>query len=242
MKTVAKPIQISDENKNFLLSLGEEDITLKLLEKMFANKEKEPAMFHTNDYFSLPKNRLYNDTSLTTTAGKYIFNLLILSPKIIALVGYQNQAFTDDAIGDLENTLSGYLLEDKISIQDFVDYLDKMQWLGFSIAKFVNASLTYDFLALPPETEALKKQLLQKYKKELDAGDIITTNKIETILIDDAKQRVKDIPDYQIYASGGRGSFNNNFKNTSIMRKKLRFMLVTTCLNSLNCWNVLRAY
>jgi hypothetical protein len=219
---VAKPLQISEENKNFLLSLGEEDVTLSLLEKMFANKHDTPAMFKPDDYFTLPKGRLYNETSLTTTTGRYIFNLLILSPKIITLVGYQNQPMDDGAVGDLENKLSEYLIEDKITVPEFVDYLDKLQWLGFITAKFLNASLTYNFLALPPETEALKKQLLEKYKKEIEAGDLITVNKIEKLLIEDAKQRVKDIPDYQIYASGGRGSFGNNYKNTSIMRGAIK--------------------
>jgi hypothetical protein len=222
IEKVAKPVQISEENKSFLLSLGEEDVTLSMLEKMFANKHNTPAMFKTDDYFTLPKGRLHNDTSITTTAGRYIFNLLVLSPKIITLVGYQNQAMDDGAVGSLENRLSEYLIEDKITVPEFVDYLDKLQWLGFITAKFLNASLTYNFLALPPETEALKKQLLEKYKKELEAGDLITVNKIEKLLIEDAKQRVKDIPDYQIYASGGRGSFGNNYKNTSIMRGAIK--------------------
>jgi hypothetical protein len=222
LEKVNTPVQISEENKNFLFSLKEEDITLELLEKLFAHKYKSPAMFNPDDYFTLPKGKLYNENSERTTVGRYIFNLFVLSPKIIKLTGYLNEAFDDGNINSLENRLSEFLLEDKITVQDFVDYIDKMQWLGFSIAKFMNSSLTYELLKLPPETEELKKQLIQKYKKEIESGDLITINKIEKELIAHAKKIVKDIPDYQIYASGGRGSFGNNYKNTSIIRGAIK--------------------
>jgi hypothetical protein len=218
MEKVVKPIEISENNKNFLLSLKEEDVTLELLIKMFANKEKTSAMFKVDDVFTLPKGRLFNEKSERTTTGRYIFNLLVLSPKIIELVGYQNIPFDDDNLGGLENKLSEYLIEDKLTVQEFADYIDKLQWLGFITAKFLNASLTYNLLTTPKETIELRNKLIQQHKKAIAEGDLITSNKIEKQLIDDAKQRVKDIPDYQIYASGARGSFGNNYKNTSLMR------------------------
>jgi hypothetical protein len=218
MEKVVRPIEISESNKNFLLSLKEEDITLELLVKMFAHKEKTPAMFKTDDTFILPKGRLHNERSERTTTGRYIFNLLVLSPKIIELMGYQNLPFDDDNIGVLENRLSEFLLEDKMTVQEFADYIDKLQWLGFITAKFLNASLTYSLLATPKETMDLRKELIQKHKKAIEGGDLIAANKVEKELIADAKSRVKDIPDYQIYASGARGSFGNNYKNTSLMR------------------------
>jgi hypothetical protein len=33
-----------------------------------------------------------------------------------------------------------------------------------------------------------------------------------------SKDKVKDIPGYQIYESGARGSFDNNYKNSCLMR------------------------
>lgn len=240
MEKVQKPISISEKDKDFLFSLSEEDITLEMLEKLFANKKNTKAMFKPNDIFVLPKGRLYNDKSMTTTVGRYIFNLFMLSPKIIQLVGYQNISFDDGNIGGLENTLSEYLIEDKITVQEFADYIDKLQWLGFITAKFLNASLTYDLLEIPKETDALKKKLIQEHKKALESGDLIAINKIEKQLVADAKGRVSDIPDYQIYASGARGSFGNNYKNTTLLRKILRFIHENVCLNSLNCWDPLK--
>ncbi|PTU25906.1 hypothetical protein Goe21_02840 [Bacillus phage vB_BsuM-Goe21] len=222
MEKVQKPISISEKDKDFLFSLSEEDITLEMLEKLFANKKNTKAMFKPNDIFVLPKGRLYNDKSMTTTVGRYIFNLFMLSPKIIQLVGYQNISFDDGNIGGLENTLSEYLIEDKITVQEFADYIDKLQWLGFITAKFLNASLTYDLLEIPKETDALKKKLIQEHKKALESGDLIAINKIEKQLVADAKGRVSDIPDYQIYASGARGSFGNNYKNTTLLRGAIK--------------------
>jgi hypothetical protein len=222
LEKVLKPIQISENNRNFLFSLKEEDVTLSLLEKMFAYKKNTPAMFKPDDFFILPKGKFHNEKSETTTVGRFIFNLFMLSPKIITLVGYQNVPFDDGNLGGLENKLSEYLIEDKLTVQEFSDYIDKLQWLGFITAKFLNASLTYSLLALPKETSDLKKELIQKYKKAIADGDLVAINKIEKQLIDDAKSRVKDVPDYQIYASGARGSFGNNYKNTSLMRGAIK--------------------
>jgi hypothetical protein len=222
MEKVERPVELSQEGVSFLVNLKEDDITLSMLEKLFANKKNNPAMFKTNDTFTLAKGKLYNDKAERTTVGKFIFNLFVLSPKIITLTGYQNVVMDDGNIGSLENRLSEFLLEDKITVQEFVDYIDKMQWLGFIIAKFVNASLTYNLLELPKETQKLKDELVQKYSKEIDSGDILTASKIEKELLADAKSRVKDVPDFQIYDSGARGSFGNNYKNTSLMRGAIK--------------------
>jgi len=131
-------------------------------------------------------------------------------------------AIDGGTLGGIESQLSDYLIEDKINSRDFVDCLDRLQWLGFIIAKFVNASLNGEFLMLPPETVKLKEELIKKYEKEIAKGDILTIAKIEAELIADSKKRVKDNPSYQIYESGGRGSFGNNYKNTSIMRGAIK--------------------
>lgn len=213
-----KARKLTEKEVEYILSIKNEDINKKLLEDLFAFTLKSEAKFNTNDFFQLPKNTMKNSTSFQTTVGRYIFNRLILYPDLIKYISYINEPMDGDKIEELDNLLAKYLIEDKITRDQFGDYIDKMQWLGFTCAKFLNSSLTYNLLIPPKETMELKNELLNKYKKEIDNGDIVTVNKIENELLDDAKKRIKDIPDMEIYNSKSRGSFSNNYKNTSLMR------------------------
>lgn len=218
MQKIRQPRAITEEEKNYLITLPYDRIDLNLLKELFANTATGTAKFLPNDYFTLPKDKFYNKESCKTTVGRYIFNLFVLSPKLIQLVGYHNNTFDDGGIGDLEDELSKLLLNDKITSEDMFEYFDKTQWLGFSIARFLNASLTYDLLVPTKGIEDKKKELIVKYKKAIETGNIIEISKMEKELIAFSKEEVKNVPDMQIYNSGGRGSFGNNYKNTTLMR------------------------
>lgn len=240
MQKIRQPRAISQEEIDYLITLPYENITLTLLKELFANKKDKPAKFLPNDFFTLPAKKFHNDKAERTTVGRYIFNLFVLSPKLITLVGYQNTTMGKGGIGDLEDELSKLLLNDKIASEDMFSYYDKTQWLGFSMAKFLNASLTYDLLVPTKGIEEKKAELIERYKKAIETGDVIAISKMEKELIDFAKKEVENVPDMQIYNSGGRGSFGNNYKNTTLMRKLLRFIYESICLNSFNCWKPLK--
>jgi len=220
---VNKPKSITEEEKNKVLALRPEEITLEKLQELFANTKNHNALFHTNDRFMLNKDILNNPSRQSTTVGKYIFNLFILKDlEDRKLIEYQNQAFDDDNISDLSNVLSTMFLERKIEAKDFMNFLDKLHWLGFAPSYFLNASLCYDLIVPPKQTQQLKKELIEKNKKNFESGDIEAASKVEKELLDDAKSRVLEVPDYQIYASGARGSWKNNFKNNSLMRGAIK--------------------
>lgn len=224
MEKVLLPRKLESYEVTELFLLTPEDVTLDLLEDYFAYKKNRGARFNTNDYFNLPKDKFYNNETIRTTVGKYIFNLLVLSPNIIKSIGYQNIPMNKKGIGSIDEKVSNLLLEDKLKSGsiDFTDYLDKMQWLGFACAKFLNSSLTYSMLVPPQEVEDRKVELIEKYKDAIANSDLVTVNKMEKELIDLSKDLLKDTPDYQIYDSGARGSFGNNFKNSSIMRGAIK--------------------
>lgn len=218
MQKVQQPRTITEEEKLGLLTLPPEKITLTLLKELFGSRHGVKAKFLPNDNFILNKDKFYNKEQCRTTVGIFIFNLFVLSPKLITLLGYQNYTMDGDGIGGLEGKLSKLLLDDKITSDDMFTYYNKTQWLGFSLAKFLNASLTYDLLVPSKELETKKAELIQKYDKAIKSGDVVTFSKMEKELIDFAKGDVKDIPDMQIYNSGARGKFGNNYKNTTLLR------------------------
>lgn len=218
MQKVRQPRGLIQEEIDFLITLPYDKVDLSLLKDLFANKKDRDARFSPNDYFTLPKDKFYNNQSEKTTVGRYIFNLFVLSPKLITLIGYHNNTMGKGGIGDLEGELSKLLLNDEIVSEDMFEYYNKTQWLGFSLAKFLNSSLTYDLLVPTKSIEEKKKELIVKYEKAIATGDVVEISKMEKELIAFAKNEVKDVPDIQIYESGGRGSFGNNYKNTSLLR------------------------
>lgn len=217
-----KPKKLASSDVNYIINLKEKDITYDLLKEFFAFKPDKDARFLPNDYFILEKGRLYNKESERTTVGKYLFNLFVLSPNLIKLLGYQNYEMSGGGIKTLNNKISNLLLKDNISTKDVHQFIDKMQWLGFRISRFMNASLTYKLLIPPESVEKKKEELLAKYKKAIDNKDIAGIGNLEKELIEFAKKECVDIPDMQIYNSGGRGSFKNNYKNTSLMRGAIK--------------------
>jgi hypothetical protein len=216
---VSQPRKISDEEINYLFSLKSDNINKELIWTLFAYRKNSNPKFQPSDYFVLPKDKLYNKEPETTTVGRYIFNLLILTDPLNKYIEYINTPMEDKAIGKLDSKIAKLLLEEKISI---------------------NASLSVDFIITNDEIKEKKNELAETYKKEINEGDINTAVNIEKELIGMAKDIYKDHPSMQIYDSGCRGSFGNNYKNSSIMRKTLRFISVMIYLNFSNCWNSLK--
>lgn len=213
-----KPSKLSEDKKNFILSLKREDITRSMLKKLFAYKHNKSAYCNTNDFFTLPKDKLFNNTSISTTAGRYIFNLFTYSPKILALIGYQNEPMDSSNIGKVEKLLSYNLLDDKLNTNDIHEYIDRSQWLGYTLSRFMMASLTHNILIPNEKIEEEKARLIAKYQKAIDNNDIAQIIKLEKELLEFSKKHNCDIPDMELFNSGSKASYSNNYKNMVLMR------------------------
>lgn len=218
MEKVYTGKKISDLDKNYLLSLKMEDITLDLLINLFAFTANKNPKFDPSDFFQLYNGTFYNSENINTTVGRFIFNKLIMTPLLGKHIGYINVPMNGKGIGSLDDKMSTLLLDDVISPMDFTEYIDKIQWIGFATSKFLNSSLTTDLVVTTDKVRKAKEELLIKYKDKIEAKDINTISMIENTLLDMAKEELKDLPDMEIYDSGGRGNFGNNYKQTSIAR------------------------
>lgn len=194
-------------------------ITLTVLKELLAFTANKEPIFSPSDYFSMAADTLYNKESIAiTSVGRYIFNKTILDSKLGPLVGYQNIQMSSGGIKKLDGIMANLLMEDKITTEDFHRYIDRMQWLGFSISRFMNPSLRTEMVITPTNIEEKKQDLVAKNSEKLAAGDMKTVNDIEGKLLSDAKAQLADNPDMEIYDSGSRGSFNNNYKMVNISR------------------------
>lgn len=219
---MAKPINPS--YRQLIVTLKSDDFTFAFAKKYFARtynrkteKYNEPILDWT-DTINLKANECLNKTAISTTVGRIIFNKFIIQPRFKHLFDFINEPITKGKLKDIEFILSKALLDDKITSDDMADYLDRIQWLGLTLHTMVCGSFT------PKTIEPLKKVMEKKnklLKENADAiknGDIFVTSKIEKELLDDAKKELAGDEGMDLFDSGARGSFNNNYKNIMIMR------------------------
>jgi len=218
MQKIYQGKKLSDSEVTYLLDLKSEDINLKLLEDFFAYKKDKKPRFDTKDYFILPKEKFNMESNINTQVGRYLFNLFILGTSFGKHLSYINEPLDIKQVRKLENKMANLYLNDIITVDEYKNFIDMMIWFSYSIAKFLNSSLTTDILISNDKVNKRKKELASQYENEIKNGDIETAVKIENELLDIAKQELKDIPDMQIYSAGAKGSFGNNYKNTSVMR------------------------
>lgn len=136
-------------------------------------------------------------------------------------VTYKNMAFTNGSIQILYNELSELFIDKKINSDALDNFIDRLNWLGFTSTQFINPSLDILSISPNPEIKKIRKEVFKKYEKEIAENDVVTfNNKVEKEILSQAS----DILDKEncsgklIYDSGVNGSFATNYKVTSLMR------------------------
>lgn len=220
MHKLKKYRDLTERETNEVLELVPSDIDEELFISYFANRASRNARFNTYDTLIIPPNKVFNKEKIKSTVGRYLFNLFILDYDLLKLIGYQNYTMN---IGKLTSQIDRLLLEDVITGQRYVEYLNKLDFL-YGLSYFLSPSLTLDILSPTPKAQALKKELLEKNKEAINNNDYIKMGEIEKAVLSVAEEEIKDIPDYEIYdsgAGGGKGkAFNNSFKNMVYFRGK----------------------
>jgi len=218
--------KLPDKEKAYLLSLKPEDITFDLLVDLFADTAKVvdgkaktiPSRIKTHDEFDLNPGEYFNKEKVHTNAGLFIYNKLIVERRLSGVLGYVNTPLNKGAVEKIEDKLSNALLNDEITVNDMVEYLDRTQWLAMQFHAVVSGSFTMN--TLKPNTKVVneRKRLLKENREKLQNGDVDAAVKIEKQLLAVADKELAGDPGLDLYKSGARGSFGNNFKNISVMK------------------------
>lgn len=218
---------LSDIDKRFLLGLKQSDITRTLLEKNFAShydrkaRKVIPARLSWDEEFSLKKGEYFNKEDIKrTNIGLFIFNKFVVENLLEKVLGYWNTPISDKVLGGIEDMICKALFEDVITSADFAEYEDRLQWI-LTIHTMTCGSFTPNTLRPLPQIVKKRDKLFAENKEALDNGDAIIALKIEKELIEDAKVALKGDPGLDLYNSGARGSFDNNYKNIAIMKGPL---------------------
>lgn len=216
------------EKKNFL-DIKPKDITFEMLVDWFGNtvnmvdgrnSDVTISKFKCTDKLTLTHDEypLVKD-KVETTLGRFIYNKIIVEGIGLGdVLGYINFVIDDGGNGKIENAITTALIEDKVTVDQMYKYTDTRDWLGLQLHSVITTSFTLRSLIVPPEVKKLKKELLKKYKKELENNDEKASEIIENELIKKTKEVLKDDVGMDLYVSGARGSIKNNYKNINLIR------------------------
>lgn len=224
--TSAKPVKPADVE--YLLNVKPNDITLSYLTSIFADTVdssgknvagKRKSKYNTWDTITIPANQLYQGQSeIHTTIGRFIFNkFILLGSGIIEVSKYHNEVLNKGKLGDLDNAIGRFLMDDLITHEQFNSYIDHRDTLGYWLNGMLAHTMSEKMLKPLPEIEKKKAELCKKYEKELAAGDIDVMTKISDELCAYAKELLKGDPGMDMYDSGEL-DFSNNYKNNCIIK------------------------
>ena len=222
------PKTVSALDRERYLNMSYSDISRTFLADTFADMVdcsvknvagKRKPHYNTWDRITVPANYFYDgQKELTTTIGRFFIHKFVLQGSgVIAITKYRDIIFKKSTLGDLDNDIGQYYLENKIDRNMFNAYLDRRDTLGYWTNGMLAHTISERMLKPLPEVEKRKAELIEKYKDELDSGNIDVMTKISDDLIAYAKQILKDDPGMDLYDSGDL-DFNNNYKNNSILK------------------------
>ena len=230
--------------KKLLLSMKADDITKSFIENNFGyfydkkTKKIQPPKFKLNDKVTLEANAMNNSSKIETTLGRIMTNKFLFEDGLYGIVSYVNEPLGDKRLAKVEEKIADALLAKKVDPEVISRYYDRVQWLGLTVHSIVTTSFSERTISPIPEVLKLKKELFEKYKEELEgprAG--IVAVEIENQLLAKAKEILGDDEGMDLYKSGARGSFGNNYKNMMVMRgpvfNKLtgKFEVIQSCLS-----------
>ena len=213
-----------------LLALKPDDLKFSKLVSLFADTSsmengkviKSPSKFKTNDDILIGPNELPNfdiEKPINTTIGRLIYNKYVIEGSGMSkVIGYVDMSITNSANNSIEQRISQALLNDEIDRDNFDKYIDLRDNLGQQLHAVICTSFTENIITTPEAVMKEKNKLIEENKDALDKGDLATALKIEQALLAKAKVELKGDPAMDLYDSGARGTFNNNYKNNNLLK------------------------
>ena len=209
------------EDIDFLLNLTQQELeSYSEFMKAFGVLNGKEPRFNTFDIITVPAGGYHNcKNSFTTTVGRLWFNKAFIEQDLFDLFGYINKPITKKLNKEINNKISYAVIEDKISVEVLKRFLNRQQKFQ-PYSNIICSGFTEKMLDSVGIIRKKKQELIKKYQKELNDPEtkVLTVSKMEKELLDFAKDYLKDDPSMDMFNSGAKVSFDNNFKNMFVMK------------------------
>lgn len=186
------------------------------------------ARFNTFDIIDIPPGSYgppdrKNKNTFTTTVGRWVFNKCFIEQELFDLFGYINKPIEKKMLGYISDEISYAVLEDRIPLQYLKNYMMRSQKFQ-PYSNILCAGFTEKMLTISGAIKKKKEELIKKYADQLKDEDqkVYAADAIEKELLAYSRELLKNDPSMDIYDSGAKGSFNNNFKNLFVMRGAIK--------------------
>lgn len=220
-------MRITDDKKQELLELKPEDLTFSKFVYLFGDtttvgkgiKGESKSRFSTTDTMTLTPKEYFVKENTETTVGRFIYNKYIVEAcGLQDILGYINVALSDSNNNKfVESKLSAALIEDDITNDQFVQYIDRRDNLGMTLNSVICTSFTKKSI-LPIKSVMKKKaELFKKHDKELKEGNIHVSEMIEKELVSMSKKELKGDAGMDLFDSEARGNFSS-YKNMYLFK------------------------
>ena len=212
--------------KEIIIRMKPDELTKEFIQRNFCKRYNVDAkqvihpLFEVTDVTTLKEKEFHDCKACKTTLGRIIINKVLFEPdNLYKILGYVNLPLTKNNLEKIETMLMDAMLEGQIETLMLGRYFDRVQWLGMTFHSSLCGSFTDKTISPLPQIVKLREQLFKKYEKELQGPNYVSyIIKIQNELMAVAKQELKGDPGMDLYDSGARGSFENNYKNMMIMR------------------------
>ena len=215
---------LSEEVKKELLALKREDITADYIRDLFADHAEvkdgkiieHKSRVNPYDTVTLKAVEYINKTTIKTTAGRIIYNKLQIEPLLEAFGDFYNETLTDGQVKKEDKIVADALLNDKITADQYIQYLNTQQWVGLTFTSIFCSSITPNIIRPNKKVIELRDKLYEENKDAIAAGNAVVATQIEKKCVELAEKELGNDIGTLLYKSGSRGSFGNNYKNISI--------------------------
>lgn len=219
--------EVTKENlADYILKIKKDDINYDFMMSTFGLFEGK-SLARPYDLLEVPvgaftfidydKTKKSNTNEFTTTMGLWIFNQIVTGFNFTKLFGYINTPINSKGYKKIEKRLAWAVIEDDITTEDLKEWENTMQWL-MPFEDVLSPNHSEKMISCTKAIDKKKAELIKKYKKELDAGDIKVADEMEKELLAFARDYLKDDECIDTIDSGAGTSFGNNFKNMYVMR------------------------
>ena len=213
----------SKEDLDYIFSLSSYELCkLSVLIDMFGAFNGK-SRYHVYDTIDVPpgtygKEGHKNKNSFTTTLGRWVFNRCMIEDDLMHLdKPYYNECCNKKLFKKINGLLSHGVLEGKIDVEVLKRYLLKTQKL-MPLVTILMESESEAMYLLADKIEPKKRELLKKYKKDIDEGKDYVVSQIEKDLIAYAKELLQDDGSLDVFDNDESADYGNNFKNMFVMK------------------------
>lgn len=150
-----------------------------------------------------------------TSLGRVISNEVVHGH--IPNYKFINELCTKGVVGKLIDGYAKDLLNEKITMEQFKDILNKHEHLGFGITDMVSPGISYKMLMEDDEVFNKKKsELYDKYREGIENNDPSAMDKFIKEMVEFSKKHYKDDPMMELYDSGAGPKLDNDFRMLKI--------------------------